>query len=99
MHVHERHQNLVNSIGAMPEEQEAYEKLGLIISIGIPGLFIGSVFQFLSYIAFNRYFHPFKDIIFHEQPGKHFIKTSNPIFSNIKYISEAHELQEIQRLK
>jgi len=63
VNVYERHQILENSIGALPEEHEAYNFLLILTATCVPGLFIATVLQFLSYYCFNRFFHPFKDIL------------------------------------
>ena len=63
--VHQRHQILENSIGALPQEQEAYKTLLILVSSSIPGLVIASIFQFMSYYCFHRFFHPFKAILHH----------------------------------
>ena len=61
--VNERQRILENSIGALPEEQEAYIKLLIIVSAIIPVLIVASTLQFFSYYLFQKYFHPFKDIV------------------------------------
>ena len=58
-----RQQDLDNSIGVLPEEHEAYKTLLIMACACIPGLFIATILQFLAYFVFNKYFHPFKDII------------------------------------
>ena len=68
--VYERHQILENSIGALPKEHEAYNTLLILTATCVPGLFIVTVLQFLSYYCFNRFFHPFKDILSGPQRGK-----------------------------
>ena len=68
--VYERHQILENSIGALPKEHEAYNFLLILTATCVPGLFIGTVLQFLSYYCFNRFFHPFKDILNGPKRGK-----------------------------
>ena len=68
--VYERHQILENSIGALPEEHQAYNFLLILTATCIPGLFIATVLQFLSYYCFNRFFHPFKDILNGPKRGK-----------------------------
>ena len=68
--VYERHQILENSIGALPEEHQAYKTLLILTATCVPGLFIGTVLQFLSYYCFNRFFHPFKKILSGPKRGK-----------------------------
>ena len=68
--VYERHQILENSIGTFKEEQDAYNFLLILTATCIPGLFIATVLQFLSYYCFNRFFHPFKDILSGPKRGK-----------------------------
>ena len=68
--VYERQQILENSIGALPEEHEAYNTLLILTATCVPGLFIATVLQFLSYYCFNRFFHPFKDILSGPKSGK-----------------------------
>ena len=68
--VYERQQILENSIGALPEEREAYNTLLILTATCVPGLFIATVLQFLSYYCFNRFFHPFKDILSGPKSGK-----------------------------
>ena len=73
--VYERHQILENSIGALPKEHQAYNFLLILTATCIPGLFIATVLQFLSYYCFNRFFHPFKDILNGPKRGKDTLKT------------------------
>ena len=68
--VYERHQILENSIGTFKEEQDAYNLLLILTATCVPGLFIATVSQFLSYYCFNRFFHPFKDILSGPKRGK-----------------------------
>ena len=67
--VYERHQILENSIGALPKEHEAYNTLLIIVSTCVPGLFVATILQFVLYYLFNRFFHPFKDIVYGPKKG------------------------------
>ena len=67
--VYEMHQILENSIGALPKEHEAYNNLLIIVSSCVPGLFVATILQLVLYYLFNRFFHPFKDIVYGPKKG------------------------------
>ena len=67
MNVFERHNLLLNSIGAFPEEYEAFNKLILLLSLGYSLLVLCTIIQVVSYYYFNGKYHPFAIIVMPEQ--------------------------------
>ena len=63
INVHSRQQLIEQSIGAFPEETEAYE-LTWKLAIGSPiALIIATFIQYCLYELYNRWFHPFADLL------------------------------------
>ena len=87
--VYERQQILENSIGALPEEHEAYNTLLILTATCVPGLFIATVLQFLSYYCFNRFFHPFKDILSGLKRGKAILTKFELYSISIHFVSQS----------
>ena len=95
--VYERQQILENSIGALPEEHEAYNTLLILTATCVPGLFIATVLQFLSYYCFNRFFHPFKDILSGPKRGKDILtKFELFLFLFISYCSPNRDARTVK---
>ena len=67
--VSERHEILDNSIGVLPEEQEAFDLIQMIVILSFPILIFASLIQFSIYFIYNKYFHPFKDITSSSKQG------------------------------
>ena len=63
INVFERHDVIVKSIGAFPEETQAYDQIILMIIIGYSSLLILTLIQVLSYYFYNGRFHPFAVIV------------------------------------
>ena len=69
INVFERHTILVNSIGAFPEEIEAFERIQLMLILSFTFLVLFTIIQMVSYYIYNGKFHPFalilqEDVIF-----------------------------------
>lgn len=58
-----RHDFLYNSIGYLPEEQQAYQNVWIISVSSLAFVLLGSFIEAALFIAYNEKFHPFKDII------------------------------------
>ena len=68
--VNQRHEFLVRTIEPLPEEIEAYNKIQFVAYYMIP-IFVGAaLLQFLSYVAYNRWFHPFEVLITDQDPNE-----------------------------
>ena len=63
MNIFERHDILVNSIGAFPEEIQAFEQIQLMIALGYSSLLLLTIIQIVSYYLYNGRFHPFAVIV------------------------------------
>ena len=63
INIFDRHNILVNSIGAFPEEIKAYERIQSMIIIGYSSLLVLTVIQITSYYLYNGRFHPFALIV------------------------------------
>ena len=61
--MNDRHQFLIKSIGAMPEEHFAYFQIQLMIFASYGGLLLLFIIQVLSYFLFNKKFHPLSEIL------------------------------------
>ena len=68
--VFERHELLVNSIGAFPEEIEAYEQIKWMIVLSYLGLGLLTFIQIISFYLYNGKFHPFSLIVMDEEASK-----------------------------
>ena len=58
-----RHDVLVNSIGAFPEETTAYEQIKWMIGLSYPLLVLLTITQMVTYYLYNGRFHPFALIL------------------------------------
>jgi len=58
---------LVNSIGALPEENYAFRQIIVMIAVGYSLLVLLTIIQTLSYFLYNDKFHPFA-LIIHPDP-------------------------------
>ena len=70
INVFERHHLLLNSIGAFPEEYEAFNKIILLLCLGYTLLMLCTIIQIVSYYLFNGKYHPFALIVLPEQKCK-----------------------------
>ena len=61
--VNQRHQFLVTSIGAMPEEHNAQFQIQMMICISYGTLLLFTIGQVLFYWLFNKKFHPLSEIL------------------------------------
>ena len=61
--VNRRHQFLLDTIGPLPEEIDAYWKINFMAYYMVI-IFIGAaLLQFISYCLYNRVFHPFQVLL------------------------------------
>ena len=65
--IFERHDIIVNSIGAFPEEIQAYEKIQMMIGLGYSIIVFLTIIQVVSYYLYNGKCHPFAMIVMPEQ--------------------------------
>ena len=63
IHVFERHSILQNSIGAFPEELQAYEVVKLMLIIGFSLLVLLTICQLVLYYLYNGKYHPYSNIV------------------------------------
>ena len=63
VNVFERHNLLVSSIGAFPEEFEAFEGIKVLLGVGYTALLLLTLLQIVSYYLYNGKFHPFAALI------------------------------------
>ena len=89
--IHERHETLEKSIGALPEEKEAYTFCLIMALFAVLLLIFGTILQFHCYELYNKTFHPFIDLTKEARAGNinFFIKflfyhCSHPFFSKNK---------------
>ena len=61
--IFDRHAILVNSIGAFPEEIEAYVQIQWMIGLSYPLLVLLTTVQIVSFYLYNDRFHPFALIV------------------------------------
>ena len=61
--VNERHETLINSIGAFQEEIEAYAQIKVMIGVAYTLLLLFTVTQIMTYFLYNGKLHPFSVII------------------------------------
>ena len=61
--MNERHETLINSIGAFQEEIEAYAQIKVMIGVAYTLLLLFTVTQIMTYFLYNGKFHPFSVII------------------------------------
>ena len=71
INVFERHDILVNSIGALPQEIEAFEQMKWMLGLSYSLLLICAILQMVSYYFYNGKFHPFADILLPETKCKY----------------------------
>ena len=67
IHISDRHDTLVNSIGAFPQENEAYEQIQWMIGLSYSLLLLLTLVQIVTYYLYNGRFHPFALIVMPEQ--------------------------------
>ena len=67
IHISDRHDTLVNSIGAFPQENEAYEQIQWMIGLSYSLLLLLTLVQIVTYYLYNGRFHPFALIVMLEQ--------------------------------
>ena len=65
--IFDRHNILVNSIGAFPEEIEAHGQIKWMIGLSYTLLVVVTIIQIVSYYLYNGRFHPFASIILPKQ--------------------------------
>ena len=58
-----RHNILYDSIGYLPEEQQAYEKVWRIAAISLFYVIIGTILEAVFFVLYNAKFHPFAKIL------------------------------------
>ena len=63
VNVFDRHDILVNSIGAFPQEIDAYERIKVMLILSFTLLVFFTVIQIVSYYLYNGKFHPFALIV------------------------------------
>ena len=68
--VNQRHEFLVRTIEPLPQEIEAYYNILFMAYYMVPIFVGGALFQFLSYVAYNRWFHPFEVLITNQDPNE-----------------------------
>ena len=61
--ISERHGILYETIGHLPEEQTAYERVWMIAGISLAFVIFGTILEAFFFIIYNEIFHPFKNII------------------------------------
>ena len=67
----ERHALLLDSIGAFPEEEQAFINIKLMIILGYSFITLLTIIQVVSYYLCNGRFHPFAMIIMPEPEREH----------------------------
>lgn len=67
VNVFERHELLVNTIGAFPEEYQSFEQIKLMIALSFSLLVTLTFVQVVTYYLFNGRLHPFNKIITSEK--------------------------------
>ena len=70
INIFERHNVLVNSIGALPQEIEAYHKIQWFIGLGYSLLQTLTMVQLGTYYLYNGKFHPFAKIVMPDRKCK-----------------------------
>ena len=58
------------TIGPFPEETEAYHKTWNIALFYPFAMTVATIIQFLTYLCYNRWLHPFKVLVENYQPEK-----------------------------
>ena len=62
--------SLINSIGAFPEEIQAYEQMKVMLGTAYGLLIIGTVLQVVLYYLYNGIYHPFACIVIDQNDDK-----------------------------
>ena len=70
INVFDRHEILINSIGAFPEEIQAYEQMKVMLGTAYGLLIIGTVLQVVLYYLYNGIYHPFACIVIDQDDDK-----------------------------
>ena len=63
INISDRHDILVNSIGAFPQENEAYVQIQWMIGLSYSLLLLLTLGQIVTYYLYNGRFHPFALIV------------------------------------
>ena len=104
MSIVERHEILVNSIGAFPTEIIAFWKIQRVLGVSYGLLLLFTIVQLVAYYFYNSKYHPFYKIVRSERNCKtNFIKgLILPLIIKIIYIPdwffEEFEMEEIMEL-
>ena len=67
INIFERHNILEKTIGAFPEEIEAYKQIQWMIGLSYSLLLLLTLVQIVTYYLYNGRFHPFALIVMPEQ--------------------------------
>merc|ERR1711976_1000445 len=70
INIFDRHDVLVNSIGAFPQEIEAYHKIQWFIGVGYSLLQTMTIVQLATYYLYNGKYHPFARIVMPDRKFK-----------------------------
>mgnify|MGYP001179260583 FL=1 len=70
INVFDRHDILINSIGAFPEEIQAYEQMKVMLGTAYGLLIICTVLQVVLYYLYNGIYHPFACIVIDQYDDK-----------------------------
>ena len=70
INVFDRHYILINSIGAFPEEIQAYEQMKVTLGTAYGLLIICTVLQVVLYYLYNGIYHPFACIVIGQDDDK-----------------------------
>ena len=65
--IFDRHDILVNSIGAFPQEIIAFQQIQWMIGLSYSLLILLTLLQILTYYLYNGRYHPFAMIVMPEQ--------------------------------
>ena len=65
--ISDRHEILINSIGAFPQEIAAYKQIRWMIGLSYSLLLLLTLVQIVTYYLYNGRFHPFALIVMPEQ--------------------------------
>ena len=61
--IEERHSFLYDTIGYLPEEKEAFEKVNFLLFGSFGYMIVGSVLEMILFYLYNNKCHPFKNIL------------------------------------
>ena len=70
INIFERHDVLVNSIGALPQEIGAFYKIQWFIGLGYSLLLVVTIVQLVTYYLYNGKYHPFAKIVMPDRKCK-----------------------------